>query len=227
MLTKRGIDYLAGSLLLGIVVTVVVSVAVTPFTDGTFREDTREILMKIADDSGRFATAIIFDIASNLLFIPLAAALYLVFRSHDRNLALLGSVGFLAAAGLWLTGDMIMIALQTLAQDYAAATGVQAAAVLISARPIGLMLDAAFVMGGTGLALGVLSYGLLVIRTGAVPKWMGIFGVIGGVVAPFGWLLFVETDLQNIGFIGAMIGLFFALLSGGWLVLKGSNEATQ
>ena len=226
MFSKRGIDYLAGSLLLGMVLTLLVSLAVAPVTDETFREDTREILMKIADDSGRFATAISFDIASNLLTIPLAAALYLVFRSHDRNLALLGSVGFLAASVIWLTGDMIMIALESLAKDYAAATGVGAAAVLISVRPIGLMLDAAFVMGFTSFGLGVASYGLLVLRTGAIPKWMGIFGVLGGIVAPFGWLLYIESSLINIGFVGTVIGFFFALLTGGWLVWKGSNEAT-
>jgi len=80
-------------------------------------------------------------------------------------------------------------------------------------------------MGGTGLAIGFLSYGLIVLRTGAIPKWMGIVGVLGGIVAPFGWLLFVEIDLQYIGVIGTMIGLLFILLTGGWLVWKGSKEA--
>lgn len=225
MFSKRGIDYLAGSLLIGIVVTVLVSLAVVPITDETFREDAAEYLMKIADDRGLFATFIGLDLASNLLGIGAAAALYLVFRSHDRNLALLGSAGFLAASVIFLTGNMIMIALESLAKDYAAATGAGAAAVLLSARPIGLMLDSVFVMGGTGLAIGFLSYGLIVFRTGAIPKWMGIVGVLGGIVAPFGWLLFVEINLQYIGVIGTMIGLLFILLTGGWLVWKGSKAA--
>lgn len=225
MFSKRGIDYLAGSLLIGIVVTVLVSLAVVPITDETFREDAAEYLMKIADDRGLFATFIGLDLASNLLGIGAAAALYLVFRSHDRNLALLGSAGFLAASVIFLTGNMIMIALESLAKDYAAATGAGAAAVLLSARPIGLMLDSVFVMGGTGLAIGFLSYGLIVLRTGAVPKWIGYVGILGGIVAPFGWLLFVEIDLQYIGVIGTMIGLLFILLTGGWLVWKGSKEA--
>ena len=225
MFSKRGIDYLAGSLLLGIVVTVVASLAVAPVGNEMFREDTAKILMDIAGDSGLFATFIILDLASNLLGIAGAAALYLVFRSHDRNLALLGSVGFLAASVILLTGDMIMIALESLAKDYAAATGAGAAAVLLSVRPIGLMVDSVFVMGGTGLALGFLSYGLLVLRTGAVPKWIGYVGILGGIVIPFGWLLFVDSDLQAIGFIGTAIGLLFSLLTGGWLVWKGSKEA--
>ena len=225
MFSKRGIDYLAGSLLLGIVVAVVVSLAVVPVGNETFREDTAKILMDIAGDSGLFATFIVLDLASNLLGIAAAAALYLVFRSHDRNLALLGSAGFLAASVIFLTGDMMMIALESLAKDYAAATGLQAAAVLLSVRPIGLMVDSVFVMGGTGLALGFLSYGLLVLRTGAVPKWIGYVGILGGIVIPFGWLLFVDTDLQAIAFIGTAIGLLFSLLTGGWLVWKGSKEA--
>ncbi|MEE9285991.1 MAG: DUF4386 domain-containing protein [Dehalococcoidia bacterium] len=227
MLSKRKIEYLAGGLLVAMVATVVVSIAINPISAETFREDPSGVLVDIAKDRNLFITSTIFDIASNLIVIPMAAVLYLAFRSHDRTLALLGSFGFFASAVLFLTSNMVMVSLVTLAQDFVAATGPQADSVLSSARAVGFMVDAAFAMGAVGVALGVLSYGLLVITTGALPRWMGVFGILGGIVAPFVWLLFVEDDLMVIGFVGLMVSLFFALIIGGRLVMRGASEAAQ
>lgn len=227
MLTKRKIEYLAGGLFLALVATVVVSIAINPISSNTFRDDPTGVLADIAGDRGRFITSTIFDLASNLIAIPLAALLYLTFRSHDRTLALIGSFGFFASAVLLLTSDMIMVSLTTLARDYAAATGPQADSILSSARAVGLMLDPAVAMGAVGIALGVFSYGLLVIKTGALPRWMGAFGVLAGIVGPFFWLHFIENDLIAIGFVGLIISLFFGLLVGGRLVMRGTNEPAE
>ncbi len=86
------------------------------------------------------------------------------------------------------------------------------------------MADPAAAMSLLGLAIGFLSYGLLVVTTGAVPRWIGWFGIVGGLVAPFGWLYLIEADLFGVGFIGVIVGLLFALITGLWLVLKGSSE---
>ena len=224
MFSKRGLDYLAGGLFFAMVATVVVgivtsSMAVSP---DTFREDARGVLADIVDDRSLFIVGTAFDLAGNLFLIPLAAVLYLVFRSHDRTLALIGSFGLLAAAGLFLLTNMVSISLISLAEDYTAG---QNESILNAARAIGLMRDVAFIMGAVGIALGALSYGLLVLRTNALPRWMGVFGIAGGIVAPFGWLLFVDTDLVVIAFVGLSIFLFFALISGLWLLWEGASEA--
>ena len=178
-------------------------------------------MQDIVQDRDLFIISIAFDLASNLISIPLAAALYLVFRSHDRSLALLGSFGFLAGAILFLVVDMVAIPMISLAEDYA---GTQRDSILNAARAIGLMVDVAVAMGAVGIAMGTLSYGLLVLTTNAIPRWMGVFGIAGGVVAPFMWLLFVDTDLVAVGYVGLMIGLFFALIMGLWLIWKGASE---
>ena len=107
MLSKRKIEYLAGALLIAMVAAVVVSITVNPISAQTFKEDPSGVLVDIAVDRNLFITGAIFD----LLTIPLAAVLYLSFRSHDRNLALLGSFGFLASAMLFLVSDMILVSL--------------------------------------------------------------------------------------------------------------------
>ena len=227
MLSKRKIEYLAGALLIAMAAAVVVSIAVNPISAQTFKEDPSGVLVDIAVDRNLFITSAIFDLLSNLLTIPLAAVLYLAFRSHDRNLALLGSFGFLAAAMLFLMSDMILVSLAPLAQDFVVASGQQADSVLSSATAIGLMLDAAVAMGAVGIALGVFSFGLLIITTGALPRWIGVFGILGGIVSPFFWLLFVNDDLVIVGFVGLMISLFFSLMVGGRLVMRGTSEVAQ
>ena len=227
MFSKRGIDYLAGALFFGVVATVVVSIVTNPISAEVFREDPSGVLMDIVEDRSLFIVSAALDFASNLITIPLAAILYIAFRSHDRTLALMGSFGFLSAAVLFLISNMVYFSMVTLAEDYAAASGAQADSVLTGAIPIGLMADAAVTMGFIGLAIGALSYGLLVVTTGALPRWIGVFGILGGIVAPFGLLLFVEADLVFVGFIGAMIVLFFGLLTGGALVLRGRSEPAQ
>ena len=111
MLSKRKMEYLAGALLITMVAAVVVSIAVNPISAQTFKEDPSGVLVDIAVDRNLFITGAIFDLLSNLLTIPLAAVLYFAFRSHDRNLALLGSFGFLASAMLFLVSDMILVSL--------------------------------------------------------------------------------------------------------------------
>jgi len=221
--SKRGLDYLAGVLLIATVATVLVTISTYPTPD-TFREDARKFLVDIVEGRNLFIVAIAFDLASNLIIIPLAAVLYLVFRSHDRTLALLGSFGFLAAAVLFLVVDMVAIPLISLAEDYAGATGGQADSILNAARAIGLMTDVAVAMGAVGMALGGLSYGLLVLTTNALPRWMGVFGIAGAIVALLMWLLFVDTDLVPVGYVGLLLIRFFFVISGLWLIWKGARE---
>ena len=224
MFSKRGLDYLGGVLFVAMVIAVVVGIVTNnmAISAETFREDARGVLSDIVDDRSLFIVSTAFDLAGNLILIPLAAVLYIIFRSHDRTLALIGSFGFLAAAGLFLLTNMVSISLISLAEDYA---GGQSESILHAARAIGLMLDVAFIMAAVGIALGALSYGLLVLTTNALPRGMGVFGIVGGIVAPFGWLLFVDTDLVIIAFVGLVISLFFFLISGLWLLWRGASEA--
>jgi len=227
MLSKRGVDYLAGGLLIALIVTFLVQIFVDPIGADTFKEDPAGILRAIAENQTQIVVSTAFAIAGNFILILFAAALYLTFRAHDRNLALIGSFGFLAAGVLFLTIDLVVISLYTLSESFTQASGAQAESILNSASAVGLMADPAAAMSLLGLAIGFLSYGLLVVTTGAVPRWIGWFGIVGGLVAPFGWLYLIEADLFGVGFIGVIVGLLFALITGLWLVLKGSREVAQ
>ena len=60
-------------------------------------------------------------------------------------------------------------------------------------------------------------------KTGAIPRRTGAFGIISGIVLPFAWLVYADGELVVIGFIGLMISLIFALISGLWLIGRGTT----
>ena len=223
MFSQRGIEKLAGIILLATVVAVVISLVTYAEPIDTARGEIAETLTEIQEDSELFHISLGFLIFSNLLAIPLAAALYVTFREHDRGLALLGSFGFLASGIIQSASVMFLFALESLAQDFVVGGDETA---LLLARTVGEMGDMAFPLGAMGIALGVFGYGALVARTEVIPRWMGLIGMISAVIIPLGWLRFHEERLEGIILIGLMGALFFGLMTGFWLVTQGTKRAT-
>ena len=227
MFSKRGTEQLTGVLLVTLVVGVVVALVTQaiPFADLDFSKDElRDDLIDIAKDSKLWFTSGAFAIFANLISIPMAAALYLTFRSHDRSLALFGSFGFLAAAVLELVRLTVNMALGTLAQDFAAASGAQADAYFAVARALSAVALSMDPLGSMAIALGIFAYGALIVRTQALPRWIGWIGVVGGAIVPLVWLTYIQQELIFLGFIGLIIGLFFAVTTGVRLVSRGTDD---
>ena len=174
MFTARGIERVAAVLLLAVFLGVVVVLITGPGPFETSRDEIRATLLEIEADSGLFATSAAFLIFVNLITIPLAAALYIVFRSHDQPLALFGSFGFLTIGILHVALGAMLFSFQALARDFVDAGGAQQAdAVVASVRTITPMLEILFPAGSMGIALGVIAYGALLVRTAALPRWVG------------------------------------------------------
>ncbi|MCH8990025.1 MAG: DUF4386 domain-containing protein [Chloroflexi bacterium] len=225
MFSKRRNEYLAGGLLLALVAAAVGSIATSPIGIDSFRTGAMNVLEDIDGHRNLFFIGTSLDIVSNFVGVALAVMLYAVFRRHEGTLAILGTVGFLTAGIVFLVGDMLLLSLGSLSQQFFAASGAQADYVLASAGAITPMLDTAFPMGATAMGIGVFCYGLLVVVTGAIPRWIGAVAILAGIVAPFGWLLFANGELVLISFIGLLIALLFALFSGLWLIIRGTTEA--
>ena len=216
MFSQRGLERLAAVVLLLTVVAFVVSVVTYAEPIDTSRDEIPLTLEEIDNDSGLFVTSTAFFIIASLLLIPLSAALYLAFRAHDRTLALFGCFGFLTAGVLNAGLAMARFALHPLAEDFAGAgEGSILSAIAISdARVLGQMIDIMSSMGGMGVALGVLAFGLIIARTGAMPRWIGSAGMLAALVITVSWIEFAHEKIQGILFIGLLIGLIFAMLAG-------------
>ena len=230
--TKADVDRFAGLLMIMLAGAVIVSVVThvdIETAGGAFGGAFRESLQDLINDRQQHLISVSFSLLSNILIVAVGALAYLILRPHDRVMALLGAFAFVAAGATLMVSDMVGIALDTMAQDLGVAEGVANATradVILTVGPaiadIGL---AAFAIGVTFIGLGLLSYGAVIAWSGVVQRWLGWLAILSGSVVPLVWLGFVKVELFDIAFIGLMGVLAFLILTGLWVIIKGTKDA--
>ena len=165
---------------------------------------------------------------TDLLFFPVAAALYVALKPTNRNAMLAGAGLLILFATLDLAVTQLnFAALITLGGDYAAATSdvARAAALAAASYPVAVFrspLFAAYVIGIPALGILVIS---LVMREGSFPRvtaWVGILvGLLGfvAVVGPVVW-----GDAGIVAIATSVLTLIWVLLVG-WRLLRLGTEA--
>ena len=220
MFSERGIEVLAGAVLLGIFVSLVVFIAVGVDID-TDVDDFRGTLEDIVGNRSRYLVSHSFSILGNFLIIASAALLYLLFREYDRSLAMLGAFALVAAGATFLAADAVALALEPLAQDVAATVGPQRDTLLSSARSFALASKWGNFVGITFIGLSVLSFGALIVWSRPIPRLLGWLGVGGGILLVLVWLVAISDALFVIPFIGLIAVLLWLLTLGTWLIARG------
>jgi len=200
VLSKRGIERVAD--ILFPVIAVVILLAIFSVEIETPVDEFQASLQDIADNQERNLVGLSFGLVANLLAIAIAAVSYLTFRLHYRPLALLAAFWFLAAAVTFIVSDSAQLALDSLAQQFAAASGPDSGNVETVARAIALLGEFTEHLGATFIALGVLSLGLLIVLTGAVSRVLGWLGIPSGTLMLLNWLFLVSDP----AFIVAIVG---------------------
>ncbi|MDH3689461.1 MAG: DUF4386 domain-containing protein [Gammaproteobacteria bacterium] len=114
-------------------------------------------------------------------------ALYMTFRKHDPTLAMFGGFGF-ASHGLFvvLTATLLLVGLR-FPQEFAT-FGAESGPVAGIASSLELTMDKIGKSAFVFLGLGLLPVGVLILRTGAVARWIGWLGSAAGVLEFFGFL---------------------------------------
>lgn len=150
-------------------------------------------------------------------------ALYLVFREHDPILPTF--VGFwFAAAGLFLLlqGNMVFSGL-VFSEDFSFIPTVT------SPVPLSSLEIAANKIGRSGYicqGLGVLTLGVLLLRTGAIARWIGWLGCAAGVLALLFGLLgmagLLDDTASAIGFLLLGPVHFVFILALGFRLISGN-----
>lgn len=232
MLTKAAIDRLTGGLLLALGVALFVAVVTDIGVDPTRREF-QDSLEHALEARSQYLTSKVFALASGVLWIAVASMLYAVFHSHDRTLALMGSSLLMVVGVSFLIHASAGFALADLAEEFAESRDAEAGAVFTSARAVAFIGTADIFGLFTVLPFGLLSLGALISWTKAVPAWLGwlalavalLLLVTGGIWIGGFWDAFdmyVIWDYGIMGFLGVMLWL---VLTGGWLLWRGSQEA--
>ena len=223
MLSKRGIERVAGILFPVIAVLVLLSIFI-PVEIETPVDEFQASLQDIADHQERNLVGLSFGLVANLLTIASAAMLYLTFRLHHRPLALLAAFWFLAAAAIFMVSDSAKLALDSLAQQFAAASGPDSGTVETVARAMALLGEFTEHLGATFIALGVLTFGFLIVLTGAVCRVLGWLGIPSGTLMLLNWLFLVSDPAFIVAIVGVIGSLLFLLLTGIWLLVRGTSE---
>ncbi len=114
-------------------------------------------------------------------------ALYMTFRKHDPTLAMFGGFGF-ASHGLFvvLTAAVLLAGLR-FPQEFAI-FGAEGGPVAGIASSLEMTMDKIGKSAFVFLGLGLLPVGVLILRTGAVARWIGGLGSAAGGLGFFGFL---------------------------------------
>jgi hypothetical protein len=230
MSSKTGIDRLSGVLLLLALVTSFVAAGLASGV-GEYNvapDEVGDTLRRVADNQGLHQAEIGFDLASYVLTVALAGALYLAFSPHNQPLALLGSLG-LAAGGLILAvHDIPWFVLPSVAGDFVSASGAEVVALQNTGRVVMLTANWGLSVGVTFQGLGALAYGLLIVSSQTVPRALGWLGAVAGVLLSAGvWLPRVDEDLYFVWVLLAIPYALWELGLGVWLLRRRTEEARE
>ncbi|WP_436497315.1 DUF4386 domain-containing protein [Actinokineospora sp. HUAS TT18] len=207
---------LAGALYLTIITTSILSLIL--IESRLVVDDWAETARRIQADETLFRVGLVYDTLMFAGVIALAWSLYMILRTVDRSLALLGLLWRVAEAVVGAATVLLGVLVAVLPQVSDRAAWVE---VLVTARGIGFDLVLVF------LSLGSLVFCGLLYRSRYVPRWLSGLGIVGFVimlVATLVSLLVPET--RDLAMAAWAPGIVFEAGIGVWLLVKGI-PATQ
>ncbi len=185
-------------------------------------EDIAATMTRIASHTGLMRLNILLDMLTALGVVFLGAMLYRSLRRTGERVALVG-LGFYILEGALLGASKLQsFSLLRISELYAGGgepelLSTMAMLALESADFVGFLLHmVAFCLGG------ILFY-ILLVKSGVVPRWLSLWGVIS--VTPL--LIATVLDLFEVAVspILALPYIPFELVIGLWIVVKGLNVA--
>lgn len=226
MMTRRKISRLAGLLYLVVVVTGMFSLAYVP-SQINVADDFQATARNIVSSEPLFRYGIAGFMVMQVAFLLLPLALFQLFRDVDRSAAALMVAFAVVSVPLGLASLANRLdALSLLTHPYFGQA--------LAPEPLLAAAKAALGAYGTGLlitklfwGLWLLPFGYLVVKSGFLPKLLGLFlmlGFLGYMINVFGELLvpnYAQTPVSDYAGLPAAIGEIGTCL---WLLLVGARE---
>jgi hypothetical protein len=161
--------------------------------------------------------------------IGTAVTLFPVVRRQNEGIALGYVAGRVVEAVVIVTGTISLLSVVTLRQDLAGSAGANAASLVALGKALVAVHNWTFLFG-PGLAIGVntLMLAYLMYRSGLVPRFIAVLGLIGGplVFASSAAVLFgLYAQLSVWGSIAAIPVFAWEMSLAVWLIAKGFNPS--
>jgi Domain of unknown function (DUF4386) len=160
--------------------------------------------------------------------IGTGVTLFPIVRRQNEGVALAYVAGRVLEAVIIVIGAISLVSVLTLRHDAVGAAGPDAAALVAVGRSLVAVHDWTFLFG-PGLAIGVntLLLASLMYRSGLVPRFIAVLGLIGGplIFASSTAVLFgVYPQVSALGGIAALPVTAWELSLAGWLIIRGFNR---
>ena len=227
MLSKATIERASGALLVLLVPALFLAVVTIGVGIDTYDETPRDTMQEILDQQLLFQASVAARLVAGVLSVLTGIGLYLAFRRHDRAVAQVGAVGFLLAGASLILATYGSAALAQLAEDYGDARTAEAGMIAMSARPISYLTGSAL-FGGLGafFAMGLVAFGALIAWRAAVPRWLGYWSIVCGVMISTFWIVPLVEALWFVGFVGMLGAFIWQMALGVSMLLSGTREAS-
>jgi Domain of unknown function (DUF4386) len=189
-------------------------------------DDPTATVTKILASESLFRIGIASNLISIVLFLFVAYALYNLFKSVDKDLAMLMILLVVVSVPVGLNFNEFAPILLTKGAGYH--SSFQAAQLQALAMTFLELQKNADFIGQVFWGLWLFPLGLLVFKSGFMPKVLGvllIFGGVGYILNSLTFLLF--PDYKVITYFGSLIGFVSEILFIFWLLIKGVNNQKQ
>ncbi|GAH15884.1 unnamed protein product, partial [marine sediment metagenome] len=144
-------------------------------------------------------------------------------KKHNENLALgFFSFRFVEAIGV-IIGSIGLLSLLTLSQEFVLAGAPLASSYQILGTLLLATRNWAFMIGsGLAWSLSAVILNYLLYNSKLIPKWLSVFGLVGGALSFGTYLLqFFSIHLEILFILIAVQEMVFAI----WLIVKGFNSS--
>jgi hypothetical protein len=173
----------------------------------------------------RVVVGCLLDVINALACVGTAVVLFPVVKRQSETLALGFVTSRLFEAAVILTGVVSLLAVVSLRQDLAGATGADASALMVAGRSLVAVRDWTLLLGpGAMAAVNALLLGTLMYRSRLVPRGIPLMGLIGAPLLIGSVLATLFGAFDQFSAPALMLVLPVALWEfslGLWLVIKG------
>ena len=198
-------------------------VAVTPILDDPM------YLIKISENKNLVLEGALAQLIMALACTGIAIGLYPILKKHKESLAL-GAVCFRIIENVFqIIAALALLTLLTLSQDSVKATDLAAYAFQAAGASLhAIHFWSALVLAHFGFCLGALMYYYVFFRSGLIPRWLSVWGIVGILMHFTGAVITMFTQIDpfstSTSLLSIPIGLNELILAG-WLIVKGFNSS--
>jgi hypothetical protein len=187
-----------------------------------------DYLLEISANENQMVIGNLLEFVNHIAVICIPFMMFPIFRKHNEALALGYSVFRVVEAVTLIAGNIILLSILALSQEFVTAGAPDASYFLTAGSLIMSVRDWSIILGVNIIfPLGALIFNLYLYQTKLVPRWLSGWGFIGAILLLVRLIGLLPTfDFDQLVFLTLLIWvqeMVFAL----WLIVKGFNSSAD